>query len=116
MKQEIAKAILTHLLNNAEENGYSEPVPSEWVAELEWEVLKDEPDTPTIVYMHGLADKEAHIKVFVEWFLEVWQMVPPAYDDAYFECEKSLIHALNEVARSVGITRAIRHWSKNTGD
>lgn len=77
------------------------------------EQIEDSDDIPTIAYMCGSADGKDNTRHAVEWFLEIWQMVPPTDDDAYDECEKSLIHALNGVAKSVGITRTIRHWSDN---
>ena len=70
-------------------------------------------DIPTIAYMCGSADSKDYIREHVRWFLEIWQMVPPSEDDAYDECERSLIHALNEVAKAVGITEPVKHWSEN---
>jgi DNA-binding transcriptional MerR regulator len=54
---------------------------------------------------HGYAIREA-----VEWFLEVWETPPPKYDVAYDECEATLLQALADVAKAVGITRSVKHW------
>lgn len=71
---------------------------------------EDTDDIPTIAYMCGSADQKDHIRKAVEWFLECWETPPPKHGVAYDECEATLLQALADVAKSVGITRSVKHW------
>lgn len=52
----------------------------------------------------------------VEWFVQCWEMRPPENEAAYFECEASLLKALDDLARVTGLGRKVRHWSDKEKD
>jgi hypothetical protein len=60
--------------------------------------------------LNEAADNIEATREAVEWFLEVWETPPPKHDIAYDECEATLLQALADVAKSVGIPRSIKHW------